>query len=62
MAFFRKYFSYERPDTIGRVLHNLKTKANNYEKASLIHNSFQYLADKSKEMAAGRNKNQITKY
>ena len=40
MAFFRKYFSYERPDTIGRVLHNLKTKANNYEKASLIHNSF----------------------
>ena len=40
MSLFRKYFSYGRTDTIGRVLHNLKTKANNYEIASLIHSSF----------------------
>ena len=61
MDLFRKYFSYEKPDMIARVLHNLKIKANNYETASLIHNSFNYLADKFKEMPAGTNKKQIIK-
>ena len=61
MDLFRKYFSYEKPDMIARVLHNLKIKTNNYEIASLIHNSFKYLVDKSKEMPAGTNKNQIIK-
>ena len=61
MDLFRKYFSYEKPDMIARVLHNLKIKANNYEIASLIHNSFNYLADKFKEMPAGTNKKQIIK-
>ena len=61
MDLFRKYFFYEKPDMIVRVLHNLKIKTNNYEIASLIHNSFKDLADKSKEMPAGTNKNQIIK-
>ena len=63
MDLFRKYFSYEKPDMIARVLHNLRIKANNYEIAiaSLIHNSFNYLADTFKEMPTGTNKKQIIK-
>ena len=61
MKLFSKYFYYERPDRMVKILYNSKSKGGNNNAVSQIDDSFNYFAKKVIEMPTGTYKKEKIK-